>query len=440
VTNLQQQNQLTNLDGLFGHLSSCSGLYSKETFLSLYGCITRLIRDNDMQGFILTRTLNDDAFSPMAFALAGRPKVPLFQLDPPGATLPESAIHKDTGFLIALTNRFCATLYWSPQSLDAFGLYKGGWTFHPADTRTVVSQVLPYLEDPALEALLEATTIDRRYDDKVSVLITTLVNGLENQNRELTMALAQVNDLNKQVIEREQLAAIGQLCSVIAHEIRNPLGLISLYAKLIEGQLGKLDLPEGTEPEPLLKNLSLIQQATDSLEKILSELTSYSRPLTLEQAPIKIGELVEDICLFYEPSYREKEIDLQVSESNVNGMMLNVDAGRLRQALINLLKNALEATPRGSTVSVTVANRQNDPNLYIKVKDQGKGVDPKLAPKLFTPYFSTKGNGTGLGLAHSRKILQAHGGSVELLSSSPETGATFAIILPKSLAVEEALE
>ena len=107
-----------------------------------------------------------------------------------------------------------------------------------------------------------------------------------------------------------------------------------------------------------------------------------------------------------------------------------MDADRIRQALINLIKNALEASPQDSTVTVTVAKRENDRHIYIKVRDEGTGVDDKIQQKLFTPYFSTKGNGTGLGLAHSRKILQAHGGSVELLSTKAAEGSTFALILP----------
>jgi signal transduction histidine kinase len=108
------------------------------------------------------------------------------------------------------------------------------------------------------------------------------------------------------------------------------------------------------------------------------------------------------------------------------------DADKIRQALINLLKNALEASPADSTVRVSIVHRNGDPQLYIKVSDEGQGVNPANIQKLFTPYFSTKGSGTGLGLAHSRKILQAHGGNVELLSSEPDKGSTFALVLPRT--------
>jgi signal transduction histidine kinase len=425
-----------HLDGLFGHLCASTGLYSKETFLSLYSCITRMVRDHRMAGFVMTRTLEDAAFETMAHALDNLPDLPMFRLNQPDLFPTVSGIGDQTGFLIVLTNRMCATLFWSAATHESFRLYEGGWTFHPGDSRTIAAQIISHLSHSEsvqsnLEHLLAETTVDRRYDDKLNVLITSLVHGLENRNRELTVALEQVKTLNKRNIDTERLAAIGQLSSVIAHEIRNPLGLIDLYAKLTEDQMAKLDLSaQGEKRDLLLKNLSLIRQATGSLETILSELTNYSRPLQLNLNPTDINQLVLDVCKFYAPKYDEKGVALNMPKVS-DEESLELDADKIRQALINLLKNALEASPAGTAVTVSIARRKNDPQLYIKVSDEGSGVDPNHQKKLFTPYFSTKGNGTGLGLAHSRKILQAHGGSVELLSSAPGKGSIFALVLPR---------
>lgn len=440
-----QQKQLIQLDGLLGHLSACSGLYSKETFLSLYSCITRMIRDHRMKGFVLSRTLSDEAFDTMACALEGLPELSLFSMDHhegrPGILPQDCGISSGTGFLIVLTNRFCAALYWSCDTQETFRMYDGGWTFNPGDVRTIANHLIQHTEDVQLKQLLEETAVDRRYDEKLNILLTALVNGLENRNRELTLALDKVNDLNRKMVESERLAAIGQLCSVIAHEIRNPLGLIDLYAKLVEEQLKKLETPDAAltsdKYDLLMKNLSFIRQATGNLETILTELTDYSRPLQLQQDAIDLTALVLDVCHFYEPFYGEKSVELVLPDGEPGELVLSLDAGRIRQALINLLKNALEASAAGTRVRVVVASRKKDRYVYVKVIDQGKGVDPNVVKKLFTPYFSTKGNGTGLGLAHSRKILQAHGGNVELLSSSATEGTTFALILPRSLAVQE---
>lgn len=424
------------LDGLFGHLSCSSGLFSKETFLSLYSCITRMLRDQQQQltGFVMTRTLDEDAFESMACALDNLPQLPLYRMQesPHG-------MREDTGFLIVMTNRLCATLYWSSETHDTFQMYEGGWTFHPADTKTLAAHLIHNLTaHPAIELLsehLENTPIDRRYDDKLNLLITSLVHGLESRNRQLTVALDQVKHLNHQVVQSERLAAIGQLSSVIAHEIRNPLGLIDLYAKLVETQLEQLNLADSPNTDKLLKNLSQIRQATGNLETILSELTNYARPLTLNQHPTDITQLVHDVCEFYTPSYQQKSVALSYPDPPANNeppLLLHIDVDRVRQALINLLKNALEASKPETEVIVSIVSRRgSNSQVYIKVSDQGCGIAPETAKKLFTPYFSTKQAGTGLGLAHSRKILQAHGGDVELIASFPDKGSTFALILPK---------
>lgn len=423
-----------NIDGLFGHLCSSTGLYSKETFHSLYSCITRMIRDHRLEGIALTRSGGDDTVETLAHALDGLPHLTLHRYDN-WTELPESSgLTAETGFLLVLSNRMCATLFWTRATYDSFRMYEGGWTFHPGDTKTMAGHMVSHIGHAELLGVIEETPVDRRYDDKLNVLITSLVHGLENRNRELTIALDQVKNLNQRVIESERLAAIGQLSSVIAHEIRNPLGLIDLYAKLTEDLMAKLTFPEESakQHETLLKNLDQIRQATQGLETILSELTNYSRPLQLNLGTVDIESLVRDVCEFYRPSYDQKGVQLALTENGTGALNLQADRDKIRQALINLLKNALEASKPETTVTVTVANRQTDQNVYVKVADEGAGIEPQIAKKLFTPYFSTKGNGTGLGLAHSRKILQAHGGRVELLSSTPGQGSTFALILPKT--------
>lgn len=422
--------QPVNLDGLFGHLSASTGLYSRETFLSLYSCIVRLIRQYHLKGLVFHRILGDPEFATLQMALEDLPGIKVFGVSDEAVSRCQLLHPQGTGFLLVLTNQFCATVYWSTLSQDAYGMYDGGWTFHPGDTRTIALQVAQMMDEAELLVpLIEETPLDRRYDEKVTGFITQLINNLETRNRELTLALSQVRQLNAKVVDQERLAAIGQLCSVIAHEIRNPLGLIDLYAKLIESQVEKLELPESEGKAQLEKNLQLIRSATGNLEGILSELTSYARPLELEIQVRDLREVIMEVVELFSPKYEEKGVALNW-KLPPDPVEAEIDPRRFQQALINLIKNALEASKSNTTVNVILAPRKNDERIFIKVQDQGHGIDAKSQQKLFTPYFSTKGNGTGLGLAHSRKILQAHGGTVTLLSSS-ETGSTFALILPK---------
>ncbi len=424
----QPAEQAVNLDGLMGHLSASAGLYSRETFLNLVSCIVRLIRQYHLKGLVFHRFLGDGDFKTLGVALQQLPNITALEVTDEEIGRCLSLDSQNSGFLIALTNQFCATVYWSTVSQDTYGMFDGGWTFHPGDSKTIALQVARYMDNDAdLTERIENTPLDRRFDEKITGFITQLVNNLETRNRELTLALSQVRQLNAKVLDHERLAAIGQLCSVIAHEIRNPLGLIDLYAKIIENQIMKLEVPEGKEL--LEKNLQLIRSATSSLEGILSELTSYARPLELALERIDLRELVIEVVDMFSPQYAEKGISLNWRLPSTP-IEAEIDLRRIKQALINLVKNALEASPADTSVEVILATRSNDERIFIKVQDQGKGVDKKSQEKLFTPYFSTKGNGTGLGLAHSKKILQAHGGTVALLQTS-EAGSTFALILPK---------
>ena len=177
--------------------------------------------------------------------------------------------------------------------------------------------------------------------------------------------------------------------------------------------------------------ISMICQATVGMERLLSELTEYARPLRLRLQPTDIAGLVADVCKFYRLAYAQKLVTLTWTDPKTLLETLEIDADALRQALLNLLKNALEASPAGRTVSVDISRqRQHESYLTITVSDEGCGVPAGDLEKLFTPYFSTKAHGSGLGLSHSRNLLRAHGGDVALLSGASGKGAVFALILP----------
>jgi len=426
----QIQNQPVNLDGLLGHLGVSAGLYSRETFMALFSCMVRIIRQYHLKGLIFHRLLADSDFETLGLALDGLSGVSSFAITDDDVARCGTLDPEHTGLVVVLTNQFCATLYWKRATEDTYRMWDGGWTFHPGDSKTMALQLAQFMPDSeTLAAKIEETPLDRRYDEKVTGFITHLVNNLENRNRELTMALDEVGNLNAKIVDQERLAAIGQLCSVIAHEIRNPLGLIDLYAKLIENQVAGLEVAEGANKVALEKNLALIRSATGNLETILSELTQYARPLELNLERTDLRTVVMEVVDMFMPRYEEKGVEL-TWKFPPEPVDAEYDSPRIKQALINLVKNALEASKPETTVHVALAVRQGDDQLFIKVSDQGSGVDERSKAKLFTPYFSTKGNGTGLGLAHSRKILQAHGGTVALLESSGQ-GSTFALVLPR---------
>jgi signal transduction histidine kinase len=423
-------------DEMLNQLSAHTGLFSRTTFQNIYGSLVRMVRDQSLNGVVVLRTLKDETFDMLSLPLYNMMGLHVFQLDQCPSPMTDALISPTVGFMLLLSDKLSAVVHWNSETSQAFRMDQGGWSFNPADVRNLSLHLAEWLGHTTMHRAVEQAPIDARHDDKLSLIVSSLLSNLENRNRELTMALEREKELSQRMAEQERMAAIGQLSSVIAHEIRNPLGLISLYAEIIQGQLQQLG--SGVDiPETLFKNLGQIKEATTHLETILSELTQYSRPLELQCDGVNLQQFIEEVCEFYRPKYEEKEVRLLVElPVNKEGweaseFQVSVDAGRMRQALINLLKNALEATASGKRVVVSLACRKEDTHLYIKVKDEGVGIPQDKTNKLFTPYFSTKATGTGLGLAYVRKIMQAHGGTAKLLWSEENKGSTMALLLPR---------
>ncbi|MCX5920261.1 MAG: ATP-binding protein [Candidatus Melainabacteria bacterium] len=454
-------------DELLGQLSGHTGLFSQATFQNLVSSLTRLVRDQRLKGTVLIYTPAGTAnFDTATIGLQAMQGVEVIDLAPLveahfellverghagiGANTP--LLSPQLGFILFLTERLGASVYWDTSTVDTFQLAQGGWSFNPQDVKTLATRLAELLENETLKTVVAEAPTDRRYDEKITFLVSSLVSNLEHRNRELSGAVSHLQTLNTQLIEQERLATIGQMSSTIAHEIRNPLGLIDLYASLVETQLTNLNL-ETLDPL-VMKNLGQIRSSIVHMESILSELTQYARPLELVLQPMNLRSFVEEVCDYYAPQFKANGIELVVEHTlNTSALPEAVwqdyqgDSPRLRQALINLLKNALEASlsaqekevandiaSKPRTVTVGLSYRKDDSGLFLKVKDEGCGIAFDKREKLFTPYYSNKANGTGLGLAHVQKIMQAHhGGKATLLWSEPTKGSTFALVFPIEL-------
>ena len=420
---------------LLKHLSTSFGLFARHTVEGLYSILARQARQAS-EGVVFCHlpadAIANETFESLAQSLFSNANLQIVNCQHTDVTEIQHL-----GILLILTPDVSGLIFWTTRNEPGYRQLESGWFFNPPDVLQAAKMLCEHT-GIALSLPETAPPISLKQRDS---LLSELLQQYEIRNRELMQLEEDMKHLNTKMLDQERLAAIGQLCSVIAHEIRNPLGLIDLYAKLIEHQMTSMNTTD--DKTPMEQNLKLIRSASQDLERILSELTSYSRPLELETFRTDLTELVRDVVAMYEPRYEEAGVVLK-SDIQEQPIWLNIDRGRVRQALINLIKNALEASlsdnvssapsnnsaPRSPKhVDVILAPRKNDKLIYIKVYDQGRGVDEKYRAKLFTPYFSTKGNGTGLGLAHSKKILQAHGGTVELLKTSPE-GSAFALVLP----------
>jgi PAS domain S-box-containing protein len=230
--------------------------------------------------------------------------------------------------------------------------------------------------------------------------------------------LSERKKLEKKVLESERLATIGQGVSYISHEIKNPLMLIGGFAQQVLRKISQ----NGKNKE----KLEIIIKEVARLEEFLSEVTDITKPSQPKKIMTSINSVVEEVSAFLNEELRVRHVvfqtflDPQIPE-------ISVDPKQMRQVLINVMKNAMEAIPEGGQLSVTT-QLQGD-NIELRIMDTGKGITPEDLKTVFDPFFTTKIKGTGLGLAISRKIVEDHEGRISIESTSGD-GTVCIIILP----------
>ncbi|HET9955451.1 MAG TPA: ATP-binding protein [Polyangiaceae bacterium] len=225
---------------------------------------------------------------------------------------------------------------------------------------------------------------------------------------------------NEQLVQNERLATIGKMAAHVTHEIRNPLSSIALNLELLEDELGA----QGDEARGLLRAIS---GEVERLNALSQQYLSFARQKSVGMFEEDLAELVREACDFVRREFAKSEVQLTFEcESGIGPVRL--DEGQIKQALFNLLRNARDAMPHGGTVQVFV--RSLGDAVEITIEDEGVGLDQKARERLFEPFFTTKRHGTGLGLPITRKVVEAHGGSIEFSDRSPR-GTRVSLRLPR---------
>lgn len=217
----------------------------------------------------------------------------------------------------------------------------------------------------------------------------------------------------------DRMKELGEMAAQVAHEIRNPLGGIKGFASLLKRDLS--DRPEQS------KMAEYIIEGTDHLNRLVTQVLHYSRPITLNLQEIDVSELIQDVQKFIK---LDSNIDPQprlLINLPPNKLSIQADYSLLKGAILNLLINSCQAMPNGGTL--TIHADKDSTKLKIQVSDTGIGIPKENMEKLFTPFFTTKANGNGFGLAEVNKTIQAHGGTVEVVSEVNK-GTIFTITLP----------
>jgi signal transduction histidine kinase len=213
-----------------------------------------------------------------------------------------------------------------------------------------------------------------------------------------------------------RLAAIGRLTGGVAHEIKNPLNAITLHLEVL-----KTKLDDGG-PE-----IGVILNEVRRLDRVVKTFLDFSRPVELQVRELDLASLARQTAAFLEPQAAAKSASIDVDLPLP--LPVRGDAELLRQALINVIVNALDAIPSGGRVRISSAHDSGQ--CALTISDNGPGVPPEIRSKIFHLYFSTKTGGSGIGLAMTFRLIQLHGGTIEL-SDEPGPGATFRIRLPEA--------
>lgn len=231
--------------------------------------------------------------------------------------------------------------------------------------------------------------------------------------------------LERRLQKSERLAAIGELSMFISHEIRNPLFAIAGFANSLLRSSGIDDAAR--------EKVSIILQESNRLDGILKSIINFSRPTQATPGEVDLGLMVRQTLDLLRLGMEKQGVELVVTAPD-SLPKARGDAELLKQCLVNLVKNATEAMPRGGRLAVSAGMRQG--NLFLSVADTGHGIPKEHLAQVFNPFFSTRNKGAGLGLAMTKKILDDLGGSVEI-KSQVDKGTTVTLLLPPFFALDK---
>jgi signal transduction histidine kinase len=280
----------------------------------------------------------------------------------------------------------------------------------------------------AYRSLAETQALLRNSNERLEETVqqrTAALRAEMAERQRLEQATLQAERL---LARQEKLATLGTLTAGIAHEIRNPL--TSLKARLYTLEKHLLVVPAAR------KDTDIISAEISRLEHIVQDVLSFARPADPKLETITVDTLLREIQGLMSPNLESHKVQLVVESSPE--LLVRADSGHLKQALINLARNAAEAIDGTGTVTLRaraaraqLGGRETEA-VILEVSDTGKGISPEVEKRLFDPFFSTKETGTGLGLPISARLIQKQGGTLQY-QTRPGHGTTFGVVLPREI-------
>ncbi|WNF54524.1 ATP-binding protein [Pseudomonas sp. SG20052] len=230
--------------------------------------------------------------------------------------------------------------------------------------------------------------------------------------------LGELQHLESQLRRRDRLHALGEVAMGLAHEIRNPLGIIKTATQLLHR---RADLPETDK-----RHLEYVVSEVSRINDLITDFLDFAKPSAPMRSTQAARPLVDDLIGFCAPELASHNIDVHIDDQ-APGATLHVDARQLKQAGLNLIVNAIDAMPDGGRLTVAISSES--PYTVISISDTGQGIEPDMLERIFTPFVTTKASGTGLGLAKVFSIMEGHDGRIECVSEK-DAGTTFTLYIP----------
>jgi len=243
--------------------------------------------------------------------------------------------------------------------------------------------------------------------------------GLEESYRQLQSQSELIIRIEEQLRRAERLSALGELSAILAHEIRNPLASIRGTAEIL--------MEDGTSTASRGEFLGILVRESDRLNRVVEDFLRMARPEPATREGCDLNEELANMITLLSAEARARKVDLQLRPSTLPQFI--GDGQKLRQAFMNIILNAIQATPAGGRVLVSTLFDRESGCIELRFSDSGPGITGETIGQIFEPFFTTKGSGTGLGLPITRKIIEGHGGVIEV-ESDPGKGATFKVSLP----------
>lgn len=255
----------------------------------------------------------------------------------------------------------------------------------------------------------------------MSVLFTILSLIVVRANRIMAERAEERLRLEEQLNEAQRLASLGKMVAAVSHEIKNPLGIVRSTAEILGKRISKV--------APGNEHLAhIIVEETSRLDNIVREFLDFARPRELKRMPGSLNAVVDRLLRFMDPEFQQKSV---VVHTRLDEKLpeISFDSEQVYQVVFNIVFNAVQAMPQGGDILLKTSRHRTEPAVVLEIADSGLGISPEKLEQIFTPFYTDKNRGTGLGLTIAKSIIEKHRGTITV-DSRPGEGSIFRITLP----------